>query len=103
MDFTFYSDLSTTLGAVMSLTLKKTAKGGACLPAQSSDSHSKLSNPRQGKTSVSFGFCICPSGDLCGLGQGMQTKISFKSVSHRNGPIVALLQFRSGMFVDGQC
>lgn len=43
------------------------------------------------------------SGDLCRLGQGMQTKISFKGVSCRNGAIVALLQFRSRMFVGGPC
>lgn len=48
-------------------------------------------------------FLHLSDGDLCRLGQGMQTKISFKAVSCRNGPIVALLQFRSRMFVDGPC
>lgn len=46
-------------------------------------------------------FLPLSSGDLCRLGQGMRTKISFKGVPCRNGAIVALLQFRSRMFVCG--
>lgn len=105
MDFTSYSDKSTTLwGCHTPNTLvKETAKDGACLePAQSSDSHSKLFNLRQDKTSVSFGVCICEVGTCAGRGRVLKLD-SFKAVSCRKGPTVPLLQFRSRMLLDGPC